>query len=244
MVALVPSTRAATPTPATDLPAAIDLLGPGVVLGAIEAPVMLKPALWVGRPAGRYPFSYRVGGEKGKPDQIEEHQPDPARPEHAWRRHIGAAMTESLEIMDDFGIRHVEETDHTHGYRVTFDPGITVPPGVKKGDRWQTESLLTAYAVSSPNDPVHRGKVLATRRYVGAYRLRVPAGEFDTVLIEETYDLQIGPLKASDTRQIFYARGVGIVAEIEGLRASALIVFRLQEKSARVLMALPTATPK
>ena len=226
---------------AADLPAPVALLGAGVVLRAIEAPVMEKPALWLGRPAGRYRFTYVEGGVKGKPDQVEEHQPDPVRPELAWRRHIGDAMTEHLEVQPDFGIRHVEETDHTHGYRVTFEPGVAVPPGAKKGDTWQTDSELTAYEVTRPSDPSHRGKLRATRRYVGAYRVRVPAGEFDTVLLEETYDIQVGPLKASDTRHVFYARGVGIVAEVEGMRASALIVFRVQEKSARVLMELPPA---
>jgi|TARA_R110002073_G_scaffold25832_2_gene85163 hypothetical protein len=68
----------------------------------------------------------------------------------------------------------------------------------------------------------------------------VPAGLFDTVLLEEDYKIRIGPLKRDDVRYVFYAKGVGVVAEVEGIRASALIVFRMKEKSAKVLERYPS----
>jgi hypothetical protein len=53
--------------------------------------------------------------------------------------------------------------------------------------------------------------------------------------------LSVGPLKAEDDRFLFFARDVGLVAEIEGIRASAL--FRTQEDSAKVLVTYPAEAP-
>ena len=71
------------------------------------------------------------------------------------------------------------------------------------------------------------------------WRVRTPAGEFDTILIREDFKMKIGPLKAEDDRLLFFARGVGLVAEVEGVRASAVLVIRIKEHSAKVLVEYP-----
>lgn len=80
-------------------------------------------------------------------------------------------------------------------------------------------------------------------RYLGAWRVRVPAGEVDSILLEEAFEIAVGPLKASDVRLLFYARGMGVVGEVEALRATAMVVIRVKEKSAKVLALAKPATP-
>ena len=69
--------------------------------------------------------------------------------------------------------------------------------------------------------------------------MRTPAGEFDTVLIREDFKMDVGPLTAEDDRLLFFARGVGLVAEVEAIRASAILIIRIKEHSAKVLAEYP-----
>lgn len=222
-----------------DVASHVALLGDGVVLRAIEAPVIESPRDWVGRPNGEYRFRFVAGDDKGEVEQLERHVGDPQRPGLAWTRHIGESLIEGVEVVDGQAIRLHTETDLEHGYRVEIHPGVTLPSGAAAGDRWQNHSELTVYALDQPDTVAHRGSLQADHRYVGAYRIRVPAGEFDAVLLEEDYRLEVGPLKVEDRRYVFHARGVGVVAEVEGLRASALIVFRMQSDNAKVLTHYP-----
>jgi hypothetical protein len=92
-------------------------------------------------------------------------------------------------------------------------------------------------------EPFKEGHLESTVTYQGAFRVRTPAGEFDAILVREDFVLSVGPLKAEDDRFLFFARDVGLVAEIEGIRASALLVFRTQEDSAKVLATYPAEAP-
>ena len=69
--------------------------------------------------------------------------------------------------------------------------------------------------------------------------MRTPAGEFDTIVLREDFKLRIGPLKAEDDRLLFFARGVGLIAEEEALRASAILIIRMKEDSAKILVEYP-----
>jgi hypothetical protein len=222
-----------------DVEGAIQLLGDGFVIEAISAPDLTSPADWVGRGAGEYYFRYVSGNDHGKHEQVELHRPDPENPNLAWSRHIGDTIIEETTVIDGQGIRIHTETDIEHGYRVEIHPGISIPAGSKQGDTWTSDNTLTVFDLDAPDKIAYTGSMIAQRRYVGAYRVKVPAGLFDTILLEEDYKVRIGPLKGEDIRYVFYAKGVGVVAEVEGIRASALIVFRTKQKSAKVLERYP-----
>ena len=226
--------------PAIGLSAAdpVHQLGERVVLHAIDAPVIDNPSDWVGRPGGSSTFRFVFGSDSGKTTQVERHEPAEPNSADAWWRHIGESMSEEFVIHESGAVELHTQIDHSHGYRVSFSPGVQIPTGLEPGSEWHSANTLEVRAVDEPDKIAYRGAMAATHRYVGAFRVRVPAGEFDAILIEDDYHLRIGPLKADDTRHIFYAKGVGIVAEVEGLHASALIVFRVKDDSAKVLLDL------
>jgi hypothetical protein len=117
-------------------------------------------------------------------------------------------------------------------------PGVHWPANTSVGDQWVVDAELAVYEVPS-NDFYKNGKLVSTMTYEGAYRIHTPAGDFDTVLIREDFLLHIGPLKADDDRFMFFAREVGLVAEIEGIRASAMIVVHIKQDSAKLLQSYP-----
>jgi hypothetical protein len=223
-----------------DVKDAIQLLGEDFLVESISAPDLVRPAEWVGRSEGEYYFRYVSGDDHGKHEQVELHRPDPDNPHLAWSRHIGETIIEEITVVDGQGISIHTETDIEHGYRVEIHPGLSIPVGSAKGDVWKADNTLTVFDLGEPNKVAYTGSMTSLQRYVGAYRVKVPAGLFDTVLLEEDYKIRIGPLKGDDVRYVFYAKGVGVVAEVEGIRASALIVFRMKEKSAKVLERYPS----
>ena len=147
-------------------------------------------------------------------------------------------LVETYKSSDERDVLIVEEVDHEHGFRVVIEPGVHLPAGIEPGDTWEIDADLTVYDTDDGSLDYH-GKLHALHSYEGAFRVRTPAGEFDTVLIREDFKFKIGPLKAEDDRLLFFARGVGLVAEVEGLRASAILIIRMKEHSAKVLVEYP-----
>lgn len=231
-----------TPNAATlsdaELREQLDSFGPNFLVERIEAPTIVNVHDWVNRQAGYYKYQFVEGSDGGDEFQLEKHVPDSANPDTAWTRHVGDTLVESFVTSNDRDVLIVEEVDHKHGFRVVVEPGVHLPGGIEPGAVWEVEADLNVYELED-GSLSHNGKLEALHSYEGAFRIRTPAGEFDTILIREDFILHIGPLKADDDRLLFFARGVGLVAEIEGIKASAILIFRMKEHSAKVLVEYP-----
>jgi hypothetical protein len=59
----------------------------------------------------------------------------------------------------------------------------------------------------------------------------------DSTTIES--DIEVGPADVKDVQYVFYAPGVGKVAEIEALSVSALLIYHSHDKTAKVLTKHP-----
>jgi hypothetical protein len=212
--------------------------GDGFIIERLEAPTIENPHDWINRRAGKYVYRFVEGSDGGEETHTEEHIPDPDTPETAWKRRVGDDLVETYTSTDEMDVLIVEEIDHDYGYRIVIDPGVHVPSGIEPGATWEVEADLSVYDTDDGSF-AHEGKLEALHSYEGAFRVRTPAGEFDTILIREDFKLHVGPLDAEDDRLLFFARGVGLVAEVEGIRASAILIIRIKEHSAKVLIEYP-----
>ena len=208
----------------------VELFGENFIIRRIEAPVIDNPHDWVNRQPGDYVYRFVAGSDDGEATHVETHIPDPKSPDTAWQRQIGDDLVESFTSSDERDLFIVEEVDHEHGFRVVIEPGVHIPTGIAPGDTWEVDADLAVYKTEDGSF-AHDGTLDALHSYEGAYRIRTPAGEFDAIVIREDFKLNIGPLKAEDDRLLFFARGVGLVAEEEALRASAILVIRMKEES-------------
>jgi hypothetical protein len=212
--------------------------GDGFIVERLEAPIIENPHDWINRRAGKYVYRFVEGSDDGDETHTEEHIPDPDNPETAWRRRVGDDLVETYTSTDEMDVLIVEEVDHEHGFRVVIEPGVHLPAGIEPGATWEIDADLTVYDTDDGSF-YHDGKLDALHSYEGAFRVRTPAGEFDTILIREDFTMEVGPLTADDDRLLFFARGVGLVAEVEGIRASAILIIRNKEHSAKVLVEYP-----
>lgn len=216
----------------------MSVFGEGFLVGRIDAPVISQPARWIGRKSGDYVYRFTAGSDDGALVQTERHVPDQEDPDRAWERHIGERLVETFVSTDAMDVLIVEEVDHRHGFRMEIKPGIHWPADVTVGEEWRIDADLAVYELDT-GEFFKDGKLLSTFCYEGAFRIRTPAGEFDAVLMREDFVMHIGPLKAEDDRFLFFARDVGLVAEIEAIRASALLLLHIHEDSAKVLESYP-----
>ena len=212
--------------------------GDGFVIERLEAPTIENPHDWINRRAGEYVYRFVEGSDDGEEMHTEEHIPDPDNPETAWKRRVGDDLVETYTSTDEMDVLIVEEIDTEHGFRVVIEPGVHLPSGIEPGAVWEIDAKLSVYDTDDGSFE-HEGKLEALHSYEGAFRVRTPAGEFDTILIREDFKMDIGPLDAEDDRLLFFARGVGLVAEVEGVRASAILIIRVKEHSAKVLVEYP-----
>jgi hypothetical protein len=224
--------------PEAELEERMSVFGDGFLIGPLEAPVISEPWRWIGRKSGDYVYRFTAGSDDGALRQTERHIPDEKNPDRAWERHIGKRLVETFVSTEAMDVVIVEEVDHQHGFRMEIKPGIHWPANASVGDEWKIDAELTVYEIDT-GEFFKDGTLQSTITYEGAFRIRTPAGEFDTILMREDFLIHIGPLKAEDNRFLFFARDIGLVAEIEAIRASALLLLHVKEDSAKVLESYP-----
>lgn len=217
------------------------ILGDDFLVDVIQGPTIQNPVAWLNPQAGDFVYRFVDGDEDGSLVQTERRVKVAANPDGpAWERHIGEHTTETFVISEDLDMVIVREIDREHNFRIEIQPGVHLPANIRPGDEWEVTANLSVYRLDSGKFFRH-GRLDATHTYEGAFRVRTPAGEFDTILIREDFRMHIGPLKAEDDRFLFFAKDVGLVAEIEAIRASAIFVIRIEEDSAKVLEIHPAA---
>ncbi len=214
------------------------LFGPDFVVERMQPDLIENPQDWISRKPGNYVYRFVAGTDNGDEIQTEQHIPNEQEPGSGWQRQIGDSLVESFETTAERDILIVQEVDYQRGYRIEIEPGVHLPARIEPGAEWEIDAELLAYRTEDGSF-AHDGKLTAIHRYEGAFRVRTPAGVFDTVLIREDFLIKLGPMKAEDDRMLFFARDIGLVAEEEGIRASALLLFKVKEETAKVLISYP-----
>jgi hypothetical protein len=227
------------PLPA-DVAKDLELLGKGVVGKPIPAPVIDDVIPWyMGSPGGGE-WTYDVTKGDKRHSRVETIKPAKARNgQKAWSQQIGDQYVQHMQQHVDGGLGKYGEDDLELSYGCHFHPGLALAPGLKPGQTVEVKQKALAYKMGHPDKTAYTGDMDIKLYYVGAYEVKTPAGSFPAVLVRAEFDIKIGPAKVKDVQYSFYTKGVGKVAEIEGLKVSALLVYNSNEKSAKVLAKKP-----
>ena len=231
--------------PLTDeLKKALAPLGEGVVGKAIPAPVIHNPAKTFGMREGTFEFQYTKGSKDAGKNHNEVYTKLPSKNGNPlWSRNIGGEFIEEIEIKPDGSMHINDDIAVPYSYRAHYDPGLSVAQKVSPGESWKLESKVSIYHVKkNPNKIAHHGKMSVKRTYVGAYEVTTPAGKFDAYLLVDDYEIHVTPVKVKDKRYTFFAPGVGKVAEVEGLKATAIMIINIHQANAKVLVKYPKGT--
>jgi hypothetical protein len=228
------------PLPEEDRLAIEKYLGKGVVGEAIPAPALADTTRYLNIGVGSRNFRVVSGPNKGK---MEHHQITPMKQgaEGAtWQYDTGARFIFLITAKANGDYIVTGVTDNEEGVITQYSPGEPLMlQGLAPGEERKTTHDMKVFDLSNPDKQTHAGTLDINYRYVGAYKVTVPAGTFDAVLIKWTFKGKIGPASLNDTQYRLLVADVGVVAAVEQMDVSAMLIYNKQRKVARVLAEKP-----
>jgi len=150
------------------------------------------------------------------------------------------ALLQQVEmvIVDDDGNTYLlSHNEHAEGVITRYaPPEPMVLKGMKPGESRTSKSNVKVYDLAHPDKLSHQGYLEVKFTYVGAYRVTVPDGTYEAVLLSWQYNGKIGPAKVDDLQYRLLAADVGTVAMVERKNVSAMMVYSDHSKTASVLV--------
>ncbi|MDV6343912.1 hypothetical protein [Nitrosomonas sp. Is37] len=215
-------------------------LGKGVVGQAIPVPALADTSRYLNMSTGARNYRLVSGPDTGK---IEHHQPTLLKQganETAWRYDTGARFIFSIVAKADGDYVVTGVTDNEEGVITKYSPAEPLMlQGLAPGEERNIKVGMKVFELSNPDKQTYTGTLNIGYRYVGAYKVTVPAGNFDAVLVKWTFKGKIGPASLNDTQYRFFVADVGVVAAVEQMDVSAMLIYNKQRKIARVLVDKP-----
>ena len=212
------------------------LLGQGVVGEALPSAPLKSPESYLPR-AGRT-LTYHVVMQGEKPT-IETHEitetTDPAfKP--GWRYSVGDTSEMYIQKDATGGALTIAEKDLDKKVLSRFIPGDPlILTGLRPGQSATSTRTVDVYDLSDLNTVSHSGSLDVTCSHLGAFRVTVPAGTFDSVLVKWSYSGKVGPATIRDSQYRFLVPNVGMVAMIQIRSISALLVYNDHTKRGKLL---------
>jgi hypothetical protein len=215
-------------------------LGKEVVGQAIPALALVDTSRYLNLSAGNRNYRLVSGPDTGN---IEHHRPALLKQnanKTTWRYDTGARFIYYILGKEDGDYFVTGVTDNEEGVFIQYSPNKPfMLQGLTPGEERNIQTEMKVFELSNPDKQIHTGILDIGYRYVGAYKVTVPAGSFDAVLIKWTFNGKVGPASLNDTQYRFFAADVGMVAAIEKMKVSATLLYNKQRKVAKVLIDKP-----
>ena len=224
------------PLPSADRAQLDKYLGAGVVGEPIASPPLMAAQAYL--PAKGVTLTYRVL-EKDEPARTETHEvEDTVDPQFApgWRYARDPVGALYFQTSSDGGAVIAGEEDRDNEVLSRFTPGEPLLiVGLKPGESRKVAVKVQVSDLSNPGKITHKGALSITYTYIGAYKVKVPAGSFDAVLIKWDYRGSVGPADVEQTDYRLIAPHAGMVAMIENRHISAMLIYNDKTKLGKLL---------
>lgn len=213
-------------------------LGAGVLGAALPAPEISAPGRYLNPNLGTR--RYRVHDESGATtDQV--FTLTAIEPQHAnktWRYQEGDSENGYMELQPDGSFVLTGVEDVATGAVTRYEPAEPfLLQGMRPGEERKLRMAVRVHDLASPSVVTHEGSLDVAHHYLGAYRLNLPAGHYDAVLMKSSFSGKVGPARLEDTQYRFFALGAGLVASIERRDVSAFLLYNTHMRETKLLAA-------
>lgn len=224
------------PLPERDRLAIEKSLGPGALGESLPAPVIADPSRYLELVPVARTFRIVQGFHAGQDEKFRLLSEPSESARSRWRYLAGEEEAGFLELRADGSLVLTGVQDRQTGALTRYEPAEPfLIAGMAPGGEQNLRMAVRVLDAEQPTRVLHRGMLAVGYRYVGAYRLVLPAGTYDAVLMKSTYHGQVGPAELEDTQYRFFAPRMGLVATIEHRRVSAFLLYQSETTIARVL---------
>ena len=224
------------PLPAADRAQLDKYLGAGVVGDPIASPALMTAESYL--PAKGVTLTYRVI-EQDEPARTETHKvEDTVDPKFApgWRYVADPMGVMYFQASSDGGAVIAGDEDRENEVLSRFTPGEPLMiVGLKPGESRKVAVKVRVSDLSKPDKITHKGSLAITYTYIGAYKVKVPAGSFDAVLIKWEFRGSVGPADVEQTDYRFIAPHAGMVAMVQSRHISAMLIYNDKSKLGKLL---------
>jgi len=210
----------------------------GVVLGPVEVERMSNSATWLPLRDATYEYERPSGG-----DATLRVAPTHRAPGHpvgstsgGWRMEVSDGPTRYLrEDAEgaDSGVVVPTDVSVANGLLIRLNP--PEPLLLEMTPSNSRDILVKISDIHQPDVVTHSGRVTCEWKDLGGWRVKTPAGEFDTRLVRVSYSGSVGPASVSGHKYTFYAPQIGPVAFTDARDISAFLFFSDDTSHAGVL---------
>lgn len=226
------------PLPPEDQQKITSELGDGVVGQALPSKPIENASTYL--PLRERALAYHVtaGPNGGKTQQLGLSKVRRANGRSAWRFQFSPTLSGFVRQTTHGDLIMPAVTDSGEGVVVMTTPANPfVLKGMKPGESRSYTQQVSVIALDDPTDQEYSGSLVGTYTYVGTYKVKVPAGAYEAVLLRLKCEGKIGPAKTQDAAYYFFAPGVGVVAMISQEDATAFWIIHIDTTSGKVLSA-------
>jgi hypothetical protein len=212
-------------------------LGQGIVGEAVASETIDDPSYWFPLHNEKLIYKFTSGKNVGKTQT--ETLTRVSRPDgtEAWRLQLAPNLTGYLHYMHDGQIEMPAVEDAGEGaFVITTPANPFLPRGIKPGEtRTYSQNISVRYLDDVFNERF-TGALKSDYTYVGTFKVKVPAGTFDAILLRVTTDGKIGPAHTHYASYSFFARGTGLVAMILQAKVTAFWIYNVDSAGGKVLL--------
>jgi hypothetical protein len=225
------------PLPSEDQKTIIKELGANVVHEALPSKQIDDPGKLFSFDSQPMTYRFTSGKNKNKSQTVVPTKVERPGGKFVWRLQLAPSLIGFLRQAPDGDIvMPAAEDTGAEALVVTTPPNLFIIKGMKPGETrtfWQEVSVRY---LDDIDDEQWSGKLKSDYTYVGTYRVKIPAGTFDAILLRTKVDGKVGPARTRAASYSFFAPGVGLVAMILQQNVTAFWIYNVDGAGGKVLM--------
>jgi hypothetical protein len=224
------------PLPAADQQQLTAHLGAGVVGAALPSEQLVDGPSYFPLAEKAALFRVTSGSNSGTTQNLslkQAHRPTGAP---AWRFQFTPTLAGFINSTPNGDLIMPAVSDTDKGVIVVTTPANPfVLAGLQPGESRSYSQTVSVNYLDDPTKKDWGGSLQATYTYVGTYRVTVPAGAFNAILIRFAYRGKVGPADVVYTAWYFFARGTGLVAMVNLEDVTAFWIINIDTTTGKVL---------
>jgi hypothetical protein len=224
------------PLSAADQQELTTYLGAGVVGAALPSEPLHDVGLYFPLQERTVTFLVTSGPKTGTTQSLGLKQARRPSGAQAWRWTFAPSLAAFINPVPsgDFVVAAV--SDHDDGVVVVTNPANPlVIKGLKPGESRTFTQTVSVNYLDDPSRQDYSGSMNGAYTYVGTYRVTVPAGAFDAVLVRLDWQGKISLAHVKATTWYLFSPGVGVVAMITHEDVTAFWVYNVHSTIGKVL---------
>ena len=226
------------PLPVEDQQNIAKRLGPDVVGEPVPSKPITDPTLLFPLHHQRLTYHFTSGKNVGKTQTEALAQVQRPEGNSAWRLQLAPTLVGYLRLASNGEIDMPAVEDTSEGALVLSTPGNPfLPKDMKPGQTVSNTQKVSVRYLDDLSDERYSGNLKSDYTYVGTYRVKVPAGTFDAILLRVKVEGKVGPAKTHGTSYSFFAPGIGLVAMILQQKVTAFWLYNVDAAGGKVLTA-------